>query len=178
MGEGDSKTVNSSFERRVSMLKQAFLCASLAGSVFVLPTASADDTLARFKGGIGVIPLTNSAVRGVVPAGQIWVIDKLEAKVQMNGRISVEGRGLIFGAGNNVGFANGQRVFATFLCEGNADQHNSNLAGVLLTVTGDFRIDDRLTPSPPSNCPNPVLLIRNAANQNWFAAGILRPKDD
>jgi hypothetical protein len=31
-----------------------------------------------------------------------------------------------------------------------------------------------LSPPPPapSSCATPVLLIRNAGNQNWFAAGI------
>jgi hypothetical protein len=180
------------------MLKKTFLCTSLVASVFAIPTASADDLLARFKGGFGVIPLSNitapavtdpltpltndnvvrNVVRGVTPAGQIWVIDKLDAKVSMNGRISVEGKGLILGGGNNIGRASGQSVFATLICDGSNEQFSSTLTGVPLTVTGDFRINDRLTPVPPGNCANPVLLIRNAANGGWFAAGILRPKDD
>jgi hypothetical protein len=161
------------------MFKKALLCASFAGSVCVLPTVSADDTLARFKGGIGDIPLTSSTVRGVNPAGQIWVIDKLEAKVSFNGRISVEGKGLVLGAGNNVGRATGQFVIATLICEGDDTLYSSSQPGVQLTTTGDFRINDRLTPVPPGKCANPVLLIRNAANGGWFAAGILRPdKDD
>jgi hypothetical protein len=179
------------------MLKKALICIGAAGSALALSSASADETLARFKGGIGVIPLSNitaaadaatpltnanvnrNVVRGVSPAGQIWVIEKLDAKVSMNGRISVEGKGLILGGGNNIGFATGQRVFATLICEGTGnEQHSSGLAGVLLTVDGDFRINDRLTPIPPGKCENPVLLIRNAANGGWFAAGILRPDRD
>jgi hypothetical protein len=164
-----------------SMFKKALLCASVAGSVCMLPTASADDTLARFKGGIGDIPLATSTVRGVNAAGQIWVIDKLEAKVSYNGRIVVEGKGLVFGGGDNVGRATTQSVIATFICDGDATLYSSSQPGVRLTPTGDFRINDRLTPVPPGNCANPVLLIRNAANGGggWFAAGILRPdKDD
>jgi hypothetical protein len=162
------------------MFRKALLCVSLAGSVFVLPTASADDTLARFKGGIGDIPLATSTVRGVNPAGQIWVIDKLEARVRMNGHITVEGKGLVLGAGNNVGRASGQSVFATLTCAAanDADQFSTTLTGVPLTVTGDFKINDMLQPSPPFPCPSPALLIRNANGGGWFAAGILRPEND
>jgi hypothetical protein len=35
-------------------------------------------------------------------------------------------------------------------------------------------IDDVLSPWPPASCNTPVLLIRNAANLNWLAAGILK----
>jgi hypothetical protein len=42
-----------------------------------------------------------------------------------------------------------------------------------LEADGDFRIDDVLSPVP-TTCPSPVLLIRNVANQAWFAAGILK----
>ena len=175
------------------MLKKVFVCTPLLASIFVLPTASADDLLARFKGGIGVIPVSsgiaaapadltapdvNRNFRGVQPAGQIWVIEKLDAKIGMNGRASIEGKGLILGGGNNVGRATGQSVFATLICEGSNEQYSTTLTGVPLTVTGDFRINDRLTPVPPGNCANPVLLIRTAGSGNWFAAGILRPKDD
>jgi hypothetical protein len=151
------------------------------------PSVMADDTLASFKGGIGVIPVSSgmgmaataevvnrNIVRGVQPAGQIWVIRKLEAKVRTNGEIEVEGRGLVLGGGNNVGRATGQFVFATLMCEAAAPftEHNSDLDGVQLDANGDFRIDDVLSDAP-TTCDSPVLLIRNAANVNWFAAGIL-----
>jgi hypothetical protein len=156
--------------------------------VFALPVI-ADNTLARFEGGIGVIPVSNvvvtadvppatvvtrNIVRGVQPAGQIWVISKLDAKVKTNGEIKVEGKGLVLGGGNNVGRATGQSVFATVICEAATPftERNSTLAGVPLSPDGDFRIDDVLTPAP-TTCASPVLLIRNAANLNWFAAGIL-----
>jgi hypothetical protein len=159
-----------------------------AGSVGLLaPSVMADDTLARFKGGIGVIPVSSGVgmgataevvnrniVRGVQPAGQIWVIRKLEATVTTNGDIEVEGEGLVLGGGNNVGRATGQFVFATLICESAAPftEHHSNLGGVPLDPNGDFRIDDVLSDAP-TICDSPVLLIRNAANLNWFAAGIL-----
>jgi hypothetical protein len=156
-------------------------------------SVTADDALVRFEGGIGVIPVSSGVgtaataevvnrniVRGVQPAGQIWVIRKLEAKVTTSGDIEVEGEGLVLGGGNNVGRATGQRVFATLICEAAPPSdpptftlHNSNTAGVPLSANGDFEIDDVLTSWPPAACANPVLLIRNAANLNWFAAGIL-----
>ena len=148
----------------------------------------ADDTLASFKGGIGVIPVSScvgtlataevvnrNIVRGVQPASQIWVIRKLEAEVKTNGHIKVGGEGLVLGGGNNVGRATGQSVFATLICEAAAPftERNSDLDGVPLDPNGDFDIDDVLTPAPPTPCASPMLLIRNADGKNWFAAGIL-----
>ena len=46
-------------------------------------------------------------------------------------------------------------------------------ATVPLEPDGDFRIDDVLSPAPPSPCDTPVLLIVNA-NGAWFAAGIVK----
>jgi hypothetical protein len=182
-------------------MKTALACSLFAGALSALPSvAAADDILARFKGGIGVIPVSSGVVpaaqnptaltatdvnrnfvRGVQPAGQIWVIDKLEAKVQVNGHITVEGKGLILGGGNNAGRATGQAVFATLICDVPVTtpatpftQSSTTLTGVPLTDTGDFKIRDMLSPAPQFPCPNPVLLIRTAGSGNWFAAGILR----
>ena len=139
--------------------------------------AAADDRLVRFDGGIGVIPTgsSNTTVRGVAAAGQIWVIARLTADVQSDGSITVDGRGLLLGAGNNVGLNANASVFATLICEAAAPfvQRNTDLAGVALEPNGDFRIRGTLDPAPTS-CPSPVLLIRNAANGGWFAAGILK----
>jgi hypothetical protein len=154
--------------------------------LFALPV-SAQNTLVRFKGGIGVIPVSSgqgeaatatvvnrNIVRGVQPAGQIWVIRDLEARVRTNGAIKVEGKGLILGGGNNAGRATGQNVFATLICEAAASftERSTNLVGVPLAPDGDFKIDDVLTPSPVG-CASPMLLIRNADGRAWFAAGIL-----
>jgi hypothetical protein len=159
--------------------------------VFALPVV-ADDTLARFEGGIGVMPVSSgqgtgatattvnrNIVREVQPAGQIWVIRKLKAKVKTNGKIKVEGKGLVLGGGNSVGRATGQSVFATLICEAAAPftERNSNLVGVPLDSNGDFRIDDVLSPEP-TTCDSPMLLIRNAGNLSWFAAGILKSDDN
>ena len=123
--------------------------------------------LVRFSGGVGVIPTgsTNTTVRTVLAAGQIWVIQDLAADVKQDGRIRLDGRGLLLGSGNSVGGNANQSVFATLFCanDGNV-QHSSTLAGVPLEVDGDFRIDDTLSPAPPNPCTSPVLLIRSAGS--------------
>jgi hypothetical protein len=139
--------------------------------------ALAQDRLARFEGGIGVIPTgsANTTTRGVTAAGQIWVISRLSADIKTDGRISVDGRGLLLGAGNNVGRNANQSVRARLFCNGtaptfaDASSHQSGL--VPLEPNGDFRIEDTLDPSVPAECNNPVLLIVNP-NGSWFAAGI------
>jgi len=161
-----------------------FLVALLALS------AVADDTLVQFRGGFGVIPVAagvgleataevvnRNIVRGVQPAGQIWVIAALRADVMVDGRIRVNGRGLLLGGGNAIGFTGNASVFATLICEAVAPfiEHSTNGAGVALAPNGDFRIDDVLVPAPPADCDSPVLLIRNSEpNPVWFAWGILQ----
>jgi len=133
--------------------------------------------LVRFSGGVGVIPTgsANTTVRGVVAAGQIWTIRDLAADVKQDGRIRLDGRGLLLASGNGVGSNANQSVFATLFCanDGNV-AHSSNPAGIPLEVNGDFRIDDTLSPAPPNPCSSPVLLIRSAGSGAWFAAGIPR----
>ncbi len=176
------------------MVKKSLAVALCLGVVF--PLVAAADSIAKFKGGIGVHPVSNVAgtanadgsfpnvtrniVRGINPAGQIWVIADLRAEVGVNGGIKVRGKGLILGGGANAGRATGQSVFATLICEAAAPftELNTNPAGVLLAPNGDFRIDDTLSPAPPLNCASPMLLIRNAAGQTWFAVGIPGSGDD
>jgi len=161
------------------------------------PVAAADDSLVKFKGGIGVIPVSSGVVpptlptaatvesvnrnivRAVQPPGQIWVIADLTADVKTDGRIKVRGRGLLLGGGNSIGTNAGQSVFATLICEAAAPftSRNTALAGVPLDVNGDFRIDDVLTPAP-GDCASPVLLIRNVPAGAWFAAGIVNRRND
>jgi hypothetical protein len=169
------------------MIRKVLIPALFVGSVLALPAAADDDILVKFKGGIGVIGVSSGVgtaataevvnrniVRGVQPAGQIWVIDQLDAEVKIGGQIKVKGKGLILGGGNNAGRATGQFVFATLICEAAAPftELNTNLVGVQLAPNGDFEIDDTLTPRP-SACPSPMLLIRNAAGLAWFAVGIV-----
>jgi hypothetical protein len=142
--------------------------------VAIAQSASAQN-LVRFSGGVGVIPTgsANTTVRTVTAAGQIWTIEDLRADVKQDGRIRLDGRGLLLASGNNVGGNANASVFATLFCANDGNiAHSSTLAGVPLEVNGDFRIDDTLSPPPPNPCTNPVLLIRSAGNQSWFAAGL------
>src|SRR3981081_4458055 len=85
-------------------------------------SAAADDSLVKFKGGIGVIPVSagvgcaptlgtaqmvesvnRNIVRGVQPPGQLWVIADLRADVRADGSIKVRGRGLLLAGGNGIG---------------------------------------------------------------------------
>ena len=168
----------------------AILCAVVAvGSV----STQASDFLARFDGGIGVIPVQNGAgpanadttlpnvrlnvVRGVNPGAGPWRIADLRADIDVTGRIKVRGRGLLLASSNSIGQNANQRVFATLICEAKEPfvQH-STASTVPLEPNGDFRIDDTLT-SVPTECPSPVLLIRNAGGA-WFAAGVPKGDDD
>jgi hypothetical protein len=160
---------------------------SLVAFASALP-ANADDL--KFKGGIGVIPVSSGVgaaataevvnrnlVRGVQPPGQIWVIEDLKADIDLdNGRVRVDGRGLLLGGGNGIGTNANQSVRATLICSTvitppatTPPLFDSGL--VPLAANGDFRIDDVLSPLPPTECASPVLLIRNPAGA-WFAAGI------
>jgi hypothetical protein len=145
----------------------------LLAALFALPVP-ADQSLARFDGGIGSTPLRSGGapnqVQGVNPGGLPWVITSLKANVQVDGHIRVDGRGLLLGGGNNVGRSGGQSVRARLYCDATA--HDSG--AVPLDSDGDFMIDADLSPLPPINCGNPALLILNGAGTAWFAAGIPR----
>jgi hypothetical protein len=165
-------------------MRKALILALFLGAVY--PVSATADTLVTFEGGIGVIPVSSGVgtdltvnfvnrniVRGVQPAGQVWVIADLRVKVNDDGHIKVDGRRLLLGGGNNIGSNANASVFATLICEAVAPftLRNTSLAGVPLEANGDFRIDDVLTPAL-ADCASPVLLIRNVNGQAWFAAGI------
>ena len=81
-------------------MKSSIMAGAAALAFLGYSTAGlADDRLVRFEGGIGEIPVSTPAtpnvVRGVSPGGQPWVISRLSADVRSDGRISVEGRGLL-----------------------------------------------------------------------------------
>jgi hypothetical protein len=174
------------------MKKAAMIWAllTIVGSV----GAGARELLVRFDGAIGVIPVANGSgqanldgtlpnvklnvVRGVLPGAGPWRIADLHAEVDVDGHIKVRGRGLLLASGNSIGRNANQIVFATLICESTAPfvEHSTPRTGVPLDASGDFRIDDVLD-SAPSDCPSPVLLIRNTAGV-WFAAGIPRVGDD
>ena len=174
------------------MLKQAavmFLALGIAGQA----GARERDFLARFDGGIGVIPVAAGVgaagapvvadvrvniVRGVNPGLGPWRIASLKADVDTNGQIKVRGRGLLVASSDGIGTNLNQRVFATLICEAVAPfvERNTDKAGVAIEANGDFRIDDMLNP-PPIDCPSPLLLIRNTGGL-WFAAGIQKFGED
>jgi hypothetical protein len=175
------------------MMKQAVIALLTLGMVGQA-AARGRDLLARFEGGIGVIPASSGAgpanadgtlpnvrlnvVRGVSPAPGPWRIADLRAEVDTYGHIKVRGRGLLLAGGNLIGQTANQSVFATLICEAAAPfvERNTALTGVLLEPNGDFRINDTLTPAP-TECASPVLLIRNTGGL-WFAAGVPNLGDD
>ena len=172
-------------------MKKLLFVLSLTLSPLVV---SADDSLVRFDGGFGVDPVSGivsnapalNVVRGIPPGGFPWVIKRLRADVKADGRIRVDVRGLLLAGGNVIGTNGGQRVLAMLFCGapgaggslGNATAHSSDPAGVLLSANGDVEIDDVLTPTPPSPCDSPALLIVTPGTHHWFAAGIPRTDDD
>jgi len=146
-----------------------------------------DNSFVKFRGGIGVVPISNVAVdannavtvtrnmvRGVNSPGQIWRIKDLDAKIRNNGDIKIEGDGLLLAGGNNIGTNAGQSVAAQLFC---GDQTFVS-PGVALEDNGDFKITGILSPLPlPTTCETPVLLIRSinlttGVLGSWFAAGI------
>jgi hypothetical protein len=60
-------------------------------------------------------PVAN-VVRGIQPPGQPSVIRGLSAEVKVDGRIHVEGPGLLLAGGKAIGTNGGQSVFATLIC--------------------------------------------------------------
>lgn len=151
------------------------------------PILSAQDVgTLKFKGGIGVIPVTGvnaatgavnlNVVRGVNPAGP-WRIADLNATIESNGHIVAKGKGLLLAAGNGIGTNAGASVHATLFCGAAATANAFDEAGVALDANGDFVIDDFLAGNGPlpTTCETPVLLIRSgkaAGAGVWFAAGI------
>src|SRR5205823_635701 len=103
--------------------------------------------------------------------GQPWTISRLSADVRTDGRILVDGRGLLLGGGDGIGTNAGQTVHATLFCGPATGFTTHNSDAVPLETNGDFRIDGQLTPPPPDSCATPVLLIVNPGGR-WFAAGI------
>ena len=174
------------------MVRQAVGILLALGAV-VGVSAHQNDILARFDGGIGVIPVSNGAgpvntdgtfpnvklniVRGVPPGAGPWRIADLKAEIDVEGRIKVRGRGLLLASGNSIGQNANQSVFATLICEAASPFVQHNTLAVPLDVNGDFRIDDVLDPLPSTDCASPVLLIRNVAGA-WFAAGVPKLGND
>lgn len=167
------------------------LLALLAALALTGIASAQDDAALKFKGGIGVIPVTGvsatgavnlNVVRGVNPAGP-WRIAALDAAITPDGHIRVKGRGLLLAAGNGIGTNAGASVHATLFCGPAATASAFDEPGVKLDAAGNFNIDDFLTGNGPlpNPCTTPVLLIRSgsvAGQGVWFAAGILKLDQD
>jgi hypothetical protein len=131
--------------------------------------------------------VTRNFVRGVRSSTAIWRVADLKADVFADGRVRVEGHGLLLASGDRIGQNASQNVFATLICEPVAPFVERSSAATVngieflgqvpLEANGDFRIDDTLKvpggvgDPVPLECPSPVLLIR-ANNGAWLAAGI------
>lgn len=176
-----------SIKRGLLVALAALAISGLAAAQNTTDDDAGQAPIVKFKGGIGVVPVTGVAangaptlniVRGVSPGGP-WRIAELSAVVSADGHIKVVGRGLLLASGNGIGTNAGQSVHATLFCgpANAATVHDSNPAGVALEADGDFIIDDFLSASPLSSCDSPVLLIRNVTGV-WFAAGIPRVTED
>jgi hypothetical protein len=165
-----------------------YACLLLVSLAVMLPVAAvAEEPLVRFEGGIGATPaaiaggvLVINVTRGVTPGGRPWVIERLVAEVKVDGRVSVDGRGLLLGGSDGIGTTAGQSVRARLFCGPAATAAVFQSGLVQLEPDGDFRIDDVLVPVPPTTlatppdpCTSPVLLIVSGGG-NWFAAGILK----
>lgn len=166
-------------------MKQLFAHLAVASS-FALGSAHAlaADVNVQFDGGIGVDPVSGisagapvlNTVQGVPPGGRPWVIRKLRATVFVDGSISAKGSGLLLAGGDAIGTrAAIAQVMATLFCGTAA----FNSPAAALDVAGNFTIKGTLSPTPPSPCASPVLLIRSTAGAGaWFAAGIPGREDD
>ena len=142
------------------MRKRLFASAFTAlAAGFFASSVMADDALVRFQGAIGDIPVANVAgmanpdgtfpdvtrniVRLVNPAGQIWVISAFSADVKVDGRIHVDGRGLLLGGGNAIGTNGNASVFATLICEAAAPFTLKQHEPCRCCAGGQRRLQDR-----------------------------------
>lgn len=180
-----NRSEKSRYGSAAGKVSRVLLIALVALAATGLATAQ-DNADLKFKGGIGVIPVTGvnaatgavnlNVVRGINP-GAPWRIAALDAEVESDGHIKVVGRGLLLASGNGIGTNAGQTVHATLFCGPAATATAHNSAGVALEADGDFRIDGFLDSLQPTPCDSPVLLIRNVGGV-WFAAGIPKLEEE
>ena len=101
----------------------------------------------------------SDTVSGQTHAGQIWVINQLNAQVFANGSIKVSGPGLVLGGGNTAGGAPAAALFATLSCSSTSPFSLSStpIPGTLPTLSpnGDFQIDAMLSRRRCSLVPAP-----------------------
>jgi len=188
----------------VAVAAGALLMSAIAGPA----VAQRNSSKLKFSGGIGVIPVSNvtgcptskpptvpppcvtstattppvevvlNYVRGQPPAGQIWVLNQLDATVNADGSINVSGN-IVLGGGNTIGGAPAAALFATLSCSSTSPFGLSStpIPGTLPTLSpnGDFQINAMLSPTPAlASCTQPLLLIQSQMNMHWFAVGLVK----
>jgi hypothetical protein len=173
-----------------------YLSAVLLALVAAAASAAQPPVLLKFKGAIGVDPLTATngvdvlnVVRGINPGGRAWVIRKFDATVYTDASIVVQGKGLLFSSGEVIATRGPvAQVAATLACgpaDATATKFTSDSAP--LNAAGNFKIRGSLrdgfgnVATLPPSCENPQLLIRAfgaAGPGGWFAAGILESDDE
>lgn len=157
------------------MIKASIFALVLVLLVPLIGMAWSGNDLVNFRGGIAVDPESGTnVVCGVQPGAGPWTIKDLKAEVDTDGHIIVIGSGLLLASSNAFGSNGGQSVRAELFCNTTAASCGdafSTSSLVALDADGDFRIDDTLSPTPPSACTNPVLLFPQAAGK-WLAGGI------
>ena len=164
--------------RSPSHEKSLFVCLPVLLMVggLALPVLGAD-TLVRFAGGIGVIPVrgntppfTANTVLGVLPAGQPWVIRTLEAHVKTNGDITVEGEGLIR-AGGNIGTTSADPIFATLFCGNVAHDSGAIIARAERTTSASTMCSRQRhrTPVIRLSCSSGTLPLLAIGSRRGFA---------
>jgi hypothetical protein len=124
--------------------------------------------------------VTQNTVRGQAPAGQIWLLNQLDATVNADGSINVSGN-MVLGGGNSAGpvTAPAAALFATLSCSSTSPFSLSTtpIPGTLPTLSpnGDFQINAVLSPPPTlTSCAQPLLLIQSQTNMHWFALGFVK----
>jgi hypothetical protein len=182
----------------VAMGAGALLMSAIAGQA----AAQGNSNKLKFSGGIGAIPVssvscvpaatpcvmppatsltvTQNTVRGQAPAGQIWLLNTLDATVNTDGSINVSGN-LVLGGGNDAGGipATAPKLFATLSCSDVSPFALSSTpipgTSPTLSPNGDFQFNAKLTPTPTlTSCPNPLLLVQSQTNNHWFALGFVK----
>jgi len=160
------------------------LVAILVVSALAVASARQSDVIAKFNGGIGVIPVTGGAgapnadgtlpnvklnvVRGVSPAGP-WRIANLNAVVEADGHILVKGNGLLLASGNGIGTNANASVFATLICEAAQPFTQHNTASVALAPNGDFVINVNSTDHQPTVSADTIALAHALASLRFIA---------
>jgi hypothetical protein len=143
----------------------ALLVALIAASVVAIAPAGAAPKLLRNTDLVG-ITTPNEILRGIQGGGFPWVIDEgSKARVDVDGELKVEVRGLLFAPGTPFAGTTGTvtSVFASVVC---ADGSVASSQTVPLSSAGDAEIRETVT--LPADCTDPIVLVRTPSGR-WLA---------